>query len=64
MKKELWKHIIHRVEKRKRDGKETEVEYDGVVVPMEKIQKRARSEYGHTTVWEKQQSHLQPGKVI
>lgn len=62
LKKEHWKHIIPRVEKRKREGKETEVKFDGVVVPMEKIQKRASSEYGHTTVWEKQQAYLQPGR--
>lgn len=34
-----WKGIDHRVNKRKREGKESEVYKDGILVPKEKIRK-------------------------
>ncbi|KAF2145338.1 uncharacterized protein K452DRAFT_294994 [Aplosporella prunicola CBS 121167] len=39
LKAEEWKFVSRRLEKRKREGKETDLKIDGILVPRKKLQK-------------------------
>jgi hypothetical protein len=39
MTKDEWKFVLHRLEKRRREGKDSETFFDNSLVPMKKIKK-------------------------
>ncbi|EKG17357.1 hypothetical protein MPH_05423 [Macrophomina phaseolina MS6] len=58
--RDTWQFVARRIEKRKREGKETEFRIDGIRVPQKKLVK-ATSRYGEGCTWKKVQHELNEG---
>ncbi|KAH7047454.1 ankyrin repeat-containing domain protein [Macrophomina phaseolina] len=54
---DTWQFVARRIEKRKREGKDTEFRIDGIRIPQKKLVK-ATSRYGEGCTWKKVQHEL------
>lgn len=58
-----WQFVSRRIEKRKREGKDTDLRIDGVAIPEKKLRK-AITRYGQGSTLEKLTYELKQGMAV